>query len=335
MLIESAIGDAYGASFEYLGESGVKKYNNLERYEINRIHKDMKPGSYTDDTQMSIAIAELIISGKEWTKENIANKFVEVFKRDERQGYSKDFYKFLKKINSGREFLEEITGSSNSNGAAMRSVPIGIYSEVEEVKNKCKIQAEITHNTEVGVNSAIAVALMSHYFIYKSGPKSELGIWLKSQIPGKWSEPWKDMVELGRGATRKLSQEINIENLQKSINKFFSELKDTGISEEMIKKEIFRNIRKKGIGSKASECVRASITAIIRNNSMAELLKDCVNFTGDVDTVCTIALGAAAHCDEIKKDLPEFLFSELENGDYGRDYIIKLDKTLLRMKENF
>jgi len=33
-------------------------------------HKQ-KPGTYTDDTQMSLALAELIVEGKSWTPETI------------------------------------------------------------------------------------------------------------------------------------------------------------------------------------------------------------------------------------------------------------------------
>ena len=43
---------------------------------------------YSDDTQMSLAIAELVIEEKDWTSQLIADKFVAVFKRDERFGYS-------------------------------------------------------------------------------------------------------------------------------------------------------------------------------------------------------------------------------------------------------
>ena len=45
-----------------------------------------------------------------------------------------------------------------------------------------------------------------------------------------------------------------------------------------------------------------------------------MNFTGDVDTVASIALGAASCCKEYQQDLPYWLFEQLENGGYGIDY---------------
>jgi len=78
--------------------------------------------------------------------------------------------------------------------------------------------------------------------------------------------------------------------------------------------------------------VRAAITAVQRNDTMSNLLMDCINFTGDVDTVATIALAAASSSQEMVQDLPENLKLLLENGKYGRDYLIVLDRQLMAKK---
>lgn len=75
--------------------------------------------------------------------------------------------------------------------------------------------------------------------------------------------------------------------------------------------------------------VRAAITALAESDRMSDLLCRCVDFTGDVDTVAAVACGAAAHCAEIEQDLPEVLLRELEDGPYGKDYLIELDARLL------
>ena len=69
----------------------------------------------------------------------------------------------------------------------------------------------------------------------------------------------------------------------------------------------------------------------MRNDRMSDLLRDCIEFTGDVDTVATIALAAASCAEEIEQDLPESLVLQLENGSYGRDYIVELDSQLMKM----
>lgn len=276
MLLESAVGDAYGAGFEYVNVYLVEQFNDLSRYIHHPRHKAIRPGMYTDDTQMSLAIAELIVSDAEWTPLNIASQFVEAFKRDPRTGYASGFYGFLKRVESGEQFLAEIHPTSDKSGAAMRAGPLGVYGSVDEVKERCQIQAAITHNTAEGIHAAQAAALMTHYFIYDRGPKAELGRWLDDQVPGSWSEPWQGKVK-----------------------------------------------------SKGWMSVRAAITAVQRNDTLSALLRDCVAFMGDVDTVATIALAAASCSREYRQDLPEHLVMSLENGAFGRAYIETLDARLM------
>ncbi|HAJ63104.1 MAG TPA: ADP-ribosylglycohydrolase, partial [Cyanobacteria bacterium UBA8543] len=274
MLLELAIGDAYGAGFEYASPELVERYNDLSGYVQHPRHQ-LKPGCYTDDTQMSIAIAETIIAQEPWTPEVLASWFVETFKRDPREGYSSKLYQFLLRVQDGRELIESITWTSDKSGAAMRAAPMGVFPTVEKVLEAATIQAAITHNSPDGINAARAAALMSHYFIYKLGSKSELGKFLEEHVVGEWSNPWQG------------------------------------------------EVRSKGWMS-----VRAAITAVMRNDSLSELLKDCIAFTGDVDTVAAIALAAASCSDEITQDLPEHLITGLENDSYGRDYITALDRKL-------
>ncbi|HLQ10621.1 MAG TPA: hypothetical protein VK134_03395 [Ktedonobacteraceae bacterium] len=75
--------------------------------------------------------------------------------------------------------------------------------------------------------------------------------------------------------------------------------------------------------------VRAAITALIGCSAMSDVLKTCIQFSGDVDTVAAIALAAGSCSTEIAQDLPVHLFDELENGQYGRDYIHSLDTQLM------
>ena len=189
MMLELAVGDAYGAGFEYIDEAAVRKFNDLSSYRKHEKY-DIGNGRYTDDTQMSTAIAELLVEGKEWTQLNIANKFVECFKRDEREGYAGRFYQFLQEVKTGEEFLQRIHADSDKSGAAMRASPIGFLSDIDYVKKYSAIQSKLTHDTSLGINAAIASALMSHYFIYELGDKKDLGKFLESQVHGNWNEPW-------------------------------------------------------------------------------------------------------------------------------------------------
>lgn len=277
MLLETAIGDAYGAGLEYVSPRLVRENNNLKAYGQHPRHR-IKPGCYTDDAQMSIAVAEALVDGVAWTRENLADYFVRAFKRDPREGYANSFYHFLKKIEDGAEFLAKIRPHSDKSGAAMRAAPMGVLDSPGKVIEYATVQSKLTHDMVDGINAGCAAALMSHYFLYGQGPKADLGRFLEGLVPGQWNVPWSGKV-----------------------------------------------------GGKGWMSTRAAITALMQHDRMSELLVACVNYGGDVDTVAAIALGPAACCDEIEQDLPDNLLNDLENGDYGRDYIRELDCGLLAL----
>jgi len=275
VLLELAIGDAYGAGFEYVDREIIRRWNDLSRY-VKHPRHNIRPGSYTDDTQMSLAIAEAIVSGEPWNPALLARKFVEVFQRDPREGYASGFYHFLLNMRDGEQFLRDIKPDSDKSGAAMRAAPIGIYPTISLVIEHCSIQAALTHNTPGGINAAVAAALMTHYFLYNLGPQKELGAFLEEHVSGHWNTPWTGTVK-----------------------------------------------------SQGWMSVQAAVTALLRNDTMRDVLKTCIQFSGDVDTVAAIALAAGSCSSEIAQDLPSHLLDTLENGPYGRDYIRQLDKRLM------
>jgi len=48
--------------------------------------------------------------------------------------------------------------------------------------------------------------------------------------------------------------------------------------------------------------VKGAITAILKQDNLADILKHCISYTGDVDTVATIAM-AGASCSSLIKIL--------------------------------
>lgn len=179
MLPEIGIGDAYGMGFEFALETALtSRKNDGETYYHHPFH-DIKPGHYTDDTQMSIAVAETLIAhGVNSTKIDFANAFVSTFKLDSRLGYSSRCYNALKWANSGLGLISMIDRNSIGSGAAMRAVPLGYIPDLLRLRTIAVEQASITHNTVSGMNAALAVAFMSHYAIYGLGSKTDLRKWL-------------------------------------------------------------------------------------------------------------------------------------------------------------
>jgi ADP-ribosylglycohydrolase len=200
MLVELAIGDAYGAGFEYAPPEFVLAHNTLAGYLKNPTHPGLFPGRYTDDTQMSLAICDHLLSGTDWTPRRIADRFVAAFHRDPREGYSRRIRAALTASHTGTQLLATVGARSDRSGAAMRAGPIGLLPTLADVLRCAQVQAQITHDTPDGIESAQAAALAVHYCRYRLGPTHQLPVWVHDQLRDAggrvdWSLPWHGPVD--------------------------------------------------------------------------------------------------------------------------------------------
>jgi ADP-ribosyl-[dinitrogen reductase] hydrolase len=281
VLVELAIGDAYGAGFEYCPPEFVAEHNTLTSYVEHPTHLGLSPGDYTDDTQMTIAIAELLLSDEEWSPVTIAERFVQGFHRDPRVGYSRRFQALLGSSSTGADLLAQITPGSDRSGAAMRAAPIGLLPTIDEVLRHARTQARVTHDSAGGIESAQAAALTVHYCHHHLGPTSEVASWVEQTLRERGGrEPWATSWE-------------------------------------------------GPVGAQGAASVRAALSALASARSLRDVLRACVAYTGDVDTVATIALAAGSRTPDLDQDLPGHLYEMLENGTYGHAYLRKLDEQLL------
>lgn len=276
MLLEIAIGDTMGAGFEFTDNEFVAEYNKMDRY-LDSSFDGLKAGQYTDDTQMSLAIAELLLEHDLWTPELVAQSFLNTFNRDKRQGYAKGFYLFLLETKDADEFIQTIYPDSERNGAAMRSVPLGLIANKDEMLNKAEIQATLTHNTFSGIFSSKAVALASHYFYYSLGPIEDVRKFVEDNLDNYPINPNKE----GRTEC-------------------------SGI-----------------------DTIDAVFTVLSKHNTLYDVIYESIEMGGDTDSVAAIAAGLISMIPNSNKELPSFFYEDLENGKYGRDYLISLDEKLL------
>jgi ADP-ribosyl-[dinitrogen reductase] hydrolase len=276
MFVEAAIGDSYGAGFEYVsGADLIDRPNDLSGYYPHPRH-NIGNGRYTDDTEMATAVAEAMLAGP-LTRESLAQWFVQAFHREQRQGYAGRFFEFLKTVNNGTEFLAKIDPRSDKSGAAMRGWVIGLYGNLDLVMQMAELQAKITHDSPGGIASAQASALMTHYFLHQSGSRTGVADFVIAHVPGPWLQP-----------------------------------------------------RTTPVGSAGMGSVHAAIQAVMMHDRLSDILKQCIAFGGDVDTVATIAMGAASWAKDVIQDLPQALVGGLEDGQWGRGYLVSLDWRLNR-----
>jgi ADP-ribosylglycohydrolase len=163
-----AIGDAmgmptFGFSPDQIREKFGKVTNFMDAPTGHMIHDGLKAGQVTDDTHITLVLADAIIKDGFVSKEGFAQRLLEWNKRigtsmDKLLGPSTR--KVLEKMIKGAK-PHEITGTGTTDGAAMRISPVGILNAgfslekvVEDVVKSCVL----THNTSIAISAASSVA---------------------------------------------------------------------------------------------------------------------------------------------------------------------------------
>ena len=149
-LIGAICGDIMGSPYEFW-RSRIKKY-------------DFNPfpprARFTDDTVMSIAVADWIMHGGDLSKvmQNWGHKYPNA-------GFGGMFIQWLK-VEEPKPY------NSFGNGSAMRVSPVGCaFDTLEETLQKAKESAEVTHNHPEGIKGAEATA--ASIFMARTGASKE------------------------------------------------------------------------------------------------------------------------------------------------------------------
>jgi ADP-ribosyl-[dinitrogen reductase] hydrolase len=288
-LLAVAIGDAYALPFEYRRGllASWAHLNDGAHYELHtKFFATCPLGSASDDTQLSVALAEMMVqpSFAEGSAEDLAfldGAFIKAFQRNPHAGYSRGMTEGFKKAIVGGRTIGSVCaehGKTTKSGAAMRATPLGLLDNLADVLTCAKTQGAITHMGTALV-AAQAAAAATHYMYYGFGSRQDLGHWLDQTLAVhgyRWSKPWQGSV-----------------------------------------------------GSPGTESTHAAITAVMEATSLRDLLIRCVAFTGDVDTVAAIAMGAAWGYPDLPNDLAESLLTGLEPHSSLKGLMADLDNKLL------
>ncbi len=116
---------------------------------------------FTDDTVLTVALAGSILTGSNWV-----DKLKEYFSLYPNAGYGGLFFRWA--ISKSRDPY-----NAWSNGAGMRVSPVGFaYNSLEDVLEKAKNSAEVTHSHPEGIRGAQAVA--SSIFLARTGESRKM-----------------------------------------------------------------------------------------------------------------------------------------------------------------
>lgn len=226
-----AIGDAFGMKYEFVDHPIPVNRDDLF-YAPHPKFIEYQTAHYTDDVQKSLANGELILqkNPRKITRNDFVNAWLEAFKRDPRQGYSHFMFSLLSGNPSAETFCARMDASKGvTSGAAMGATPLGLPEDTELVKILTCEQATITHNTNAGVNSALAVSLSTHY-LHHGGRLEFLPFFLDKHIGANWASPKNGLTDDPHNGLKIVSQGLNALGRTNS----FSEVLLAGVSQTRV-----------------------------------------------------------------------------------------------------
>jgi poly(ADP-ribose) glycohydrolase ARH3 len=281
------LGDAYGSGFEGMDSDRV-------RFHIGNLSKKATR-SYTDDTDMTLALAESIIRCGKVDPEDIANQFRLCC--DLTRGYAAGTINAILALRAGLKWHQAarivFQNGSFGNGAAMRVSPVGLFyhQDLDALQEAAIQQANITHVHPLGQWGAVMQACAVGLAVI--------------QNPG---EPFKGEEVIVR--LREVLWRGPVEYLR-ALNKIEEML---SIGKKLRAREIVQSL---GNGVEAQFSVpSACYIAVTHSPDFCDAIRAAISLGGDTDTIAGMT-GAIVGAHVGEKSLPAEWIEQLEEGPRG------------------
>lgn len=167
VLLGTAVADALGVPFE----TKLANYEPLVAWDgksyLGSEHHDLKPGQYSDDTQMSLMVAESLIENHGFNPDDLAERYVDWIVSGRARGYGKTTLLAITNLVNGKHWSESGIAGSYGNGTAMRAAPFGVYfrNDLHALAAICKMDSAITHASDEAEAGAIAIGMAAAYAV--------------------------------------------------------------------------------------------------------------------------------------------------------------------------
>ncbi|MBP7708382.1 ADP-ribosylglycohydrolase family protein [Candidatus Pacearchaeota archaeon] len=297
-----AIGDALGYPVEYmkreeklreLGPEGVTGFTAMETNPKIRTNIAQHIGSYSDDTQMTLATARGILKSDiesiGETSKNIAEEYVLWGQSPENnRSPGTTCMAGIRKMASGIDWQISGIPLGDGCGAAMRTAPIGLvyFRKPQQLKLLAYNASRCTHAEESAIASGIGVAKI-------------LGAILNEQKPLEILEDAIIQAELRYPQSRTLAQKLrNVKRLVKN------DRPDT-----------YKDLATLGEGWRGDEALAMAMYCFLRNpNDYRRAVLMGANIEGDSDSVASIT-GAISGAYTGIKLIPNEWILKIENRE--------------------
>lgn len=310
-----AIGDAYGAGLEFQDRNWIRAHVDFTKFinkrtDINVPEKsvftiDYKEWDYTDDTEMSIAVAKALMSGQLVTDDLFVKYFTDEYLLGfQTKGYKRNGHGSIRLVYNGEKDIEEIKEFQRNktypgNAPPMRAIPIGFVKE-ERINAYAILNATSTHPHPKAIDASILIARAACGLLVEEIGQDQLIPYCRQYI----------------------TDQETIEKLEAADRLHGPDLLDGKDFEVLCgpqplqKKEFIEGLY--GLSSNAMYTAVAALYFIKHSRSAFEGLKHSINLGGDVDSLASIVTGILAGKYGIS-DLPAYMIQNVEGVSYLRE----------------
>ena len=293
------IGDAIGSVFE--GASPSQSFSQ----QVDRRVANPRSWGYTDDTEMTLGVAESLIECGGLNPEHMLWTLAR--NCDVARGYGRGTRRVFQALENGTDWRRARFAcwpeGSKGNGAAARIAPIAcVYAGHNDLVDAATRSAEITHAHPEAIEGAVLIALAIAYTLRESPTDVSTGR-LFSFI--------RSRIRISHSFTERL---VPAHQLAAA---------DTPV-------EVAASVL--GTGVVALESVPAAIFALLANHTSFEAtITTAIKLGGDTDTIGSIAgaLSGALHGAEV---IPDGWLASLEAG-HGERFFERTAESLCRLAQ--
>lgn len=167
VLVGTAVGDALGVPFETMDSTNKLLVEWDGKTFLGSIHHNLLPAQYSDDTQMSMMVAESLIENGGVNPRDLSNRYVDWIVSGRARGYGRTTLIAVQRLQAGTHWSESGVQGSYGNGTAMRAAPFGVYyrDDLPTLIDAVKMDSAITHQSPDAEAGALTIALATAFIL--------------------------------------------------------------------------------------------------------------------------------------------------------------------------
>ena len=261
-------------------------------------HHRLKPGQFTDDTQMSLALAASILENKFYEPGHAAKKYLSWFTSGDCRGIGTSTEKAMQSLLQGKDWSTAGVLGAEGNGTAMRAAPIGAHQHKATERYRAsahwaRIDASVTHKSEEAAEGSAAMAVATAH-LCSGGRKVEV--------------------------LTTVLEHMNKSKVRSGLEDVYRALRRGDTMIDFLKT---REWLLSGVRPHVVQSVPAAFAMFIYSDDFENTVKNAVRLGGDTDSVAAMA-GALAGSHYGIEGIPEALLVPLERAAEIREIELQL-----------